>query len=171
MARGKQAARSATRRAEAAHEHIDRLTSELVEAKFRARQTEAEAGRVPGLVALVAQLEQRLEAATSVEVERLRSRLEAEAERNEKLRSLLKKMVERAHTQAPKVGLLTEEELAYLNDERATEGWNIVSNRLLRRRRAKGDTAVREKLTIQDNRRSVEENVGAAGMVRFGKDG
>jgi hypothetical protein len=43
MARGKQSALSARRQVESAHQVIDRLTSEVAEAKFRARQAEARA--------------------------------------------------------------------------------------------------------------------------------
>lgn len=47
MARGKHAVAAATRRYEASIDHIDRLTTELVEAKTRARRFEADARRLP----------------------------------------------------------------------------------------------------------------------------
>lgn len=53
MARGKQATLAARRRAESAHEIIDRLTSELAEAKLRARQAEQRAARLEGIEALL----------------------------------------------------------------------------------------------------------------------
>lgn len=58
MAKGKQAAVAAQRRYEAAVEHIDRLTSELAEAKMRARSAEARAQRLEGV-------EKHLEASSS----------------------------------------------------------------------------------------------------------
>lgn len=53
MARGKKAAAAAIRRAEAAHEHIDRLTTELVEAKLRARRAEERAARLENISTLL----------------------------------------------------------------------------------------------------------------------
>lgn len=53
MAKGKQAALAANRRLEAAHAHIDRLTSELVDAKLRAKQAELRAARLEGADQLV----------------------------------------------------------------------------------------------------------------------
>lgn len=58
MARGKHAVKAANRRAESAHEIIDRLTSELAEAKLRARQVETEAAKVPALSKRVVELQQ-----------------------------------------------------------------------------------------------------------------
>lgn len=80
MAKGKHAALSANRRAEAAHEHIDRLSTELVEAKIRARDAEE--------VARMAEL-------------RLK-RSEDELARTEKLRESARKVVDetRAHYKA-----------------------------------------------------------------------
>jgi hypothetical protein len=51
MARGKQATMAANRRAEAAHEVIDRLTSEVAELKIRAREAEHRADRLEGIEA------------------------------------------------------------------------------------------------------------------------
>lgn len=53
MAKGKQALKSANRRAESAHQIIDRLTSELADAKVRAREAEARSARLEGADALV----------------------------------------------------------------------------------------------------------------------
>ena len=53
MARGKQATKAANRRAESAHEVIDRLTSELADAKIRARDAEVRAARLEGADKLV----------------------------------------------------------------------------------------------------------------------
>lgn len=49
MAKGKHAAAAARGRYESAVEHIDRLTTELAEAKLRARMVEREAAQVPAL--------------------------------------------------------------------------------------------------------------------------
>lgn len=49
MAKGKQATLAANRRAESAHEVIDRLTSELTKAKIRARDAEARAEHLEGI--------------------------------------------------------------------------------------------------------------------------
>jgi hypothetical protein len=54
MAKGKQAVETARRRAEAAHEVIDRLTGELADAKIRARDAERRAADVDLLRAQVA---------------------------------------------------------------------------------------------------------------------
>lgn len=61
MARGKEAVLAERRRVEARDELIDRLTSELTEAKLRARKVEAEAAKVPALVAEGAKLRQQIE--------------------------------------------------------------------------------------------------------------
>lgn len=53
MARGKHRAASATRRAEAAHQVIDRLTGEVADAKLRAKQAEARAARLEGIESLL----------------------------------------------------------------------------------------------------------------------
>lgn len=55
MARGKKAASAANRRAEAAHEVIDRLTTELADAKMRARDAEKRAAKADQLEELLAQ--------------------------------------------------------------------------------------------------------------------
>lgn len=60
MARGKHAARSIKRANDAAVAHIDRLTSELVEAKLRARQVQQAANSVPALRERVAELEREI---------------------------------------------------------------------------------------------------------------
>lgn len=49
MAKGKQAVASVNRRLVAANGHIDRLTSELVDAKIRARDAERRADRLEGI--------------------------------------------------------------------------------------------------------------------------
>lgn len=72
MAKGKHAAQSAIRRAEAAHEHIDRLTDQLVDAKTRARKYEAAALRVPAMEGELLRLRTHLENMTSDQLERER---------------------------------------------------------------------------------------------------
>jgi hypothetical protein len=69
--KGKQAALAANRRYESSIEHIDRLTTELVNAKERARQFEKEARSVPVLHGRIAELEEQVRTVTSEEVERL----------------------------------------------------------------------------------------------------
>lgn len=77
MARGKHAASAARGRYEAAVEHIDRLTTELADAKLRARLVERDAARAGELERENAELRRRLEAVTGPEIERLRANLEA----------------------------------------------------------------------------------------------
>ena len=71
MAKGKHAAASATRRLEAAHEHIDRLTEQLAESKIRHRQAEADAARLPAVEEALRLTAADRDAATSGEVRRL----------------------------------------------------------------------------------------------------
>lgn len=59
MAKGKEALSAANRRLEAAYAHIDRLTSELVDAKIRARLAEQRATKLEGVDALVTQADIR----------------------------------------------------------------------------------------------------------------
>ena len=73
MAKGKEAAQAANRRYEAAVEHIDRLTDELVQAKARARSVEAVARRTVALEGEVARLQHHIDERTSDLVARLRS--------------------------------------------------------------------------------------------------
>lgn len=70
--RGKEGLAAHRARLNAAHEHIDRLTDELVEAKLRARRYEAAALRVPGLDAEVARLRVQTDEGTSDKLERQR---------------------------------------------------------------------------------------------------
>jgi len=71
MARGKHSAQAAIRRAEAAHEHIDRLTEQLVEAKIRARRHEAAAVRLPAVEDELRRVTRQRDEGTSPEVQRL----------------------------------------------------------------------------------------------------
>jgi hypothetical protein len=91
MARGKHSAQAAIRRAEAAHEHIDRLTEQLVEAKIRARRHEAAAVRLPAVEEELRRVTRQRDEGTSPEVQRLAGMLDhARAERDrceEKARS------------------------------------------------------------------------------------
>lgn len=72
MAKGKEAATSARRQLEAASAHLDRVTTQLVEAKERARRFEAAALRVPGLESEVARLRADLEASDGPHERRVR---------------------------------------------------------------------------------------------------
>lgn len=72
MAKGKHGAAAAQRRAEAAHEHIDRLTDQLVEVKTRARRYESDAMRVPALEAEIRRLREQVQDGSSNELERER---------------------------------------------------------------------------------------------------
>lgn len=76
MAKGKYGARAAIRRIEAADAHIDTLTSQVVDAKMRARQNETAARLVPVLQARISELESELEVATSPEVRRLKKEVD-----------------------------------------------------------------------------------------------
>lgn len=95
MARGKQAALSATRRAEAAHEVIDRLTDQLAEAKRRAREHEAASVRLPVALAEIDRLRTQNEQGTSDSLEAERSRRDAAiADRDERLLALARLLMQ-----------------------------------------------------------------------------
>lgn len=100
MARGKQSALAAARRADAAHEHIDRLTDQLVEAKARARRHETAAERLPMLETEVARLRRQTAEGSSDALERERDRHAATRaaleDRLLRLGQLLLKMMNRA---------------------------------------------------------------------------
>lgn len=165
MARGKQAAEAARRRAESAHEVIDRLTSDLADAKIRARMTEAEAARVPGLLQQVVDLSARLDAACSTEVESLRQRLAEAHDENDEIRAYFKLLLERSEGQDVK--LFAEDELLWLNEKRLGDG--LGGNRATRRVRRTKRTAIVERVTVQDNGRSFHENLHRA-AGRVGRD-
>lgn len=83
MARGKQAAAAAVRRAEAAHEHIDRLTDQLVDAKKRARDHEAAARQLPQALSEIDRLRAQIDSETFDRVSALEARVdEVTAERD-----------------------------------------------------------------------------------------
>lgn len=73
MAKGKQAALSVQRRYEAAVEHIDRLTTELVDAKQRARDLRDTAARVPAMEARMVELQRQVDAMESTGMAKLRA--------------------------------------------------------------------------------------------------
>lgn len=73
MAKGKQAALSAQRRYESAVEHIDRLTTELVDAKQRARDLRDTAARVPAMEARMVALQRQVDAMESTGMAKLRA--------------------------------------------------------------------------------------------------
>lgn len=77
MARGKHAARAATQRYEAANEHIDRLTGNLVDAKARARDNEAAARRLPQVEAELNRLREQVALESYDAVRAAEDRLEA----------------------------------------------------------------------------------------------
>lgn len=84
MAKGKQAALAANRRYEAAVEHIDRLTTELTEAKLRARQHEGATREVAHLRIEVDRLRGQIADDTSDRLADVESRLaEVTSERDE----------------------------------------------------------------------------------------
>jgi DNA repair exonuclease SbcCD ATPase subunit len=84
MARGKNAARSNVRRADAMAEHIDRLTDQLAEAKAKARRFESDARELPSCRLELARLRAQLNAETSDELERVRARLVADRSESER---------------------------------------------------------------------------------------
>lgn len=89
MAKGKQAALAAQRRYEAAVEHINRLTDELVDAKRRARDFEDAAVRLPSVLEEVARLRRQNAEGSSDALERTQARAsEREAELLGRLRDL-----------------------------------------------------------------------------------
>lgn len=65
MARGKHSLQASRQRTDAAHEHIDRLTDEVVKWKMLAKQHESEAAAAPGLRKLVHELSVKLEQQSS----------------------------------------------------------------------------------------------------------
>lgn len=75
MAKGKHAVAAARGRYESAVEHIDRLTTELAEAKLRARTVERQARTAGDLELRVARLERDLADATSDRVRKLEADL------------------------------------------------------------------------------------------------
>lgn len=104
MAKGKHAASANKRRAEAAHEHIDRLTEQLLDAKARARQFESDHERLPVVEeALRVALAERDQAA-SPEVERLtelvgrlQQDLDAAQAKTKHISTLWERAVDRLH--------------------------------------------------------------------------
>lgn len=99
MAKGKQAIKSANRRYEASLQHIDRLTSELVDAKARARQFEREATRATVLDGELARLRIQLDENTNDRLDEQRDLHEAQiadvTERLDGLAFLLRSVMER----------------------------------------------------------------------------
>ena len=75
MARGKHSSAAALRRAEAAHEHIDRLTDQLVEAKARAREHEHAANRLPSVEKALAAAVQDRDSGTSPRIKELEAQV------------------------------------------------------------------------------------------------
>jgi hypothetical protein len=143
MARGKQGAQAAQRRAEAAHEVIDRLTDQLVDAKTRARRYEAAAIRLPAVEGELARLKLLLDAETS-------DRLEAErTERKAEVDGLLRAAVEiallarRVGSGTPKItpradtpGGITAEEWERLADLLGVEGLKKAFPEMIHNRHA-----------------------------------
>lgn len=168
MAKGKQAALAARRRAESAHEVIDRLTSDLAEAKLRARLVEAEARHVPTLTRHVEDLSARLEAACSVEVERLRDALARQQDRWGELVALIERIFDRVPAG---VEVITVSDLDLLERLDAVPvSVQDSPNRELRRSRVLGRTQLSALRTNQDNRRSAAENLRRKNAANFGSD-
>lgn len=160
MARGKQAALAANRRAESAHEIIDRLTSEVAEAKLRARVAEADARRTAQLSSQVEDLQRRLDLACSVEVERHRAAALAALAALDEARALFSRMIERSKAQDGR--LFDDTDLAVIERLGFAGAFDSVTNspRDVRRARARRNTALREHVAIQDNRQSLFDNLG-----------
>lgn len=163
MAKGKEALQAERRKYEAALTHAQRLTDELVDYKLRTRACEADARRVPKLVAEIEHLNELVERGSSDELDRLRARKDAEiAEHfaeNERLRTLFRTFMERLPDGSH---VFTEEDQEFIRSRSLTkeffEGYRPDANRQLRRHAARGGRNVG---TIrQDNLRTWEENVG-----------
>lgn len=160
MARGKQAALAANRRAESAHEIIDRLTSELAEAKLRARLAEAQARRAAELEKEVSHLNSLVAEATSAELEHVRKKLSASVEENRALRSFFCVLIQRWQNGQ---GAFTDEDLVFIEEAGLSTAFDeVFSNRAIRRVRKRRKSGLIESVTIQDNRRSFKDNVTKA---------
>lgn len=168
MAKGKHAAAAAIRRAEAAHEHIDRLTNQLAEAKMRARAIEAEANRVPSLVAEVARLQGLAEQATSdrlvYEQEQAQRREAKLTEQRDAAIRGLADVIGRVIEQDPDMQIIAADDVKKWDCDPAflpvREALGCLNNRAQRRWASSTGqlrTTMAEK-AVQDNRRTYKEN-------------
>lgn len=174
MAKGKHAVTAANRRYEAAVEHIDRITNELVEAKARARRHQRDAERVPGLEAEIARLHALCDANTSDQLERTRAAAEdrvTDAKRDIlMLVEMLTRIIHRADDQGVRVLSVDDQDaiqrLGYTTEVLQPDG---SANRQLRRARHFRRTAVEQgDHNIQDNMRPAGRNIDRAyGGIRL----
>lgn len=157
MAKGKQAAAAANKRYEAAIEHIDRLTTELVEAKERARRNQADAERLGPALVEVERLRAQVAAGTSDELESVRRSMEqreSEAQdRFDALVDVLQSIVRGAYeTLPPGTPFIPAEAMTACADLRIDPVPDMARNRAVRRARLNGRTILHQGGTnIQDN--------------------
>lgn len=161
MAKGKEALQAERRKYEAALTHAQRLTDELVDYKLRTRACEADARRLPSLVAQIGHLQSLVDSNTSDEMERLRTAKDFEIHalkaENQKLREVFRTVIERAGKEG-QTPFYTDEEFDFLSDRALViEATNIPTNRSIRRMAAHGRQ--NNSTTIQDNRKSAQDNM------------
>lgn len=157
--RGKQASSAANRRYEASISHIDRLTSELVEAKVRARQYEKAAVELPGVHQELERLRQQLIDGTSdlVEKERTLHRKQIVEITNDYQE--LRELFERISRRMPKdVEVFTEDDLDMLTRHRLGEELHMSLQHNRENRRAGKNGRRNSTVIMQDNLRTVGEN-------------
>lgn len=174
MAKGKHAVTAANRRYEAAVEHIDRITNELVEAKARARRHQRDAERVPGLEAEIERLHALCDANTSDQLERTRKAAEERVMDAKRDVLMLVEMLTRIIHRADGCGVKvlspgdqdTLQKLGCTTEVLQPDG---SANRALRRARHFRRTAVEQgDHNIQDNLRPTGRNVDRAyGGIRL----
>lgn len=172
MAKGKKAAGAAIRRADAAHEHIDRLTDQLTEAKMRARLMEAEANRVAPLVAEVARLQGLAEQATSdrlvYEQEQSQRREARLVEQRDAAINCLADVVRRVSDVDPSMPIISLDEAKKWDHDPAfrpvLDALGCLNNRAQRRWASTTGQlrTARSEKAVQDNRRTYQENFGNA---------
>lgn len=162
MARGKQAAKAANRRTEAAHDHIDRLTDQLVEAKARARRFEADASRLPAVEVELARVRRLADEGTSDALVRAQAAVvEARREVEDFRRAVIElfsPILQRIPSETPVIRNEDVEQFMELRIEAVLN--RDDDSRELRRARANHRTAAhRGEHKVQDNGRTFGENV------------
>lgn len=170
MAKGKEAAAAARRRYEAAIEHLDRVTSEVVELKLRTKACETDAARVPGLLKQIEHMQALIDTGSSDELERLRvvtDKRIAEAEAtNDELRAFFARVMKRVA--GTDIACFAEEDVLFMAEHQISDGLVTGANRFRRRAQANRRTAAKE-IVRQDNRRRADENLrnaaGGRGVV------
>ena len=173
MARGKHAAQVANRRYEGAMAAVAELADKVAVEKLRAREVEAEARRVPALVAKVADLQAQLAQATSRELEAVRGRVDKLEDAHARAVIALVNMINLIAKEHPDYAFITDEAIQVIESTphlakiRLTD---LDAARRTRRYRHAGMTsALRAETALQDNRRTQRQNDANAHGLAFGK--